>query len=126
MTFRCSVLKLLGFLQHQSPACFCEMTESAHQLAALTCAMLQVPASDEKAQTVYTVRMCTGSARGSGMTEQRAAVWLGLVGQDGSSYLHRAVPLSDPDVIEQELIQICQVTVCSSFWKLMLCQAHVS
>jgi len=88
--------------------------------------MLQVPASDDKAQTVYTVRTCTGSARGSGMTEQRAAVWLGLVGQDGSSYLHRAVPLSDPDVIEQELIQLCQVTILSSFWKLMLCQAHMS
>lgn len=72
----------------------------------------KVPASDDKAtaaQTVYTIRMCTGSARGSGMTEQRAGVWLGLVGQDGSSYLHRAVPLSDPDVIEQELIQICQM-----------------
>ncbi|KAA6419959.1 MAG: hypothetical protein FRX49_10149 [Trebouxia sp. A1-2] len=72
----------------------------------------KVPASDDKAiaaQTVYTIRMCTGSARGSGMTEQRAGVWLGLVGQDGSSYLHRAVPLSDPDVIEQELIQICQI-----------------
>jgi hypothetical protein len=70
--------------------------------------MLQVPASGDKAiaaQTVYTVRMCTGSARGSGMTEQRAGVWLGLVGQDGSSYLHRAVPLSDPDVIEQELLE---------------------
>jgi hypothetical protein len=91
--------------------------------------MLQVPASGDKAiaaQTVYTVRMCTGSARGSGMTEQRAGVWLGLVGQDGSSYLHRAVPLSDPDVIEQELIHICQVTILSSFWKLVFCQAHVS
>jgi len=40
--------------------------------------------------------------------------------------LHRAVPLSDPDVIEQELIHICQVTILSSFWKLVFCQAHVS
>ncbi len=77
--------------------------------------VLQVPAADGKAdvaQTVYTVRLCTGGARGSGMTEQRSGVWLGLVGQDGSSYLHRATPLSDPEVIEQELIQICQVLLC--------------
>lgn len=83
--------------------------------------MLQVPASGDKvdaAQTVYTVRMCTGSSRGSGMTEQRAGVWLGLVGHDGSAYMHRAVPLSDPEVIEQELIEICQVILCSSFPKL--------
>ena len=74
--------------------------------------MLQVPLADAKAevpQTVYTVRMSTGGAGGSGMTEQRAGVWLCLVGKDGAAFLHRATPLSDPEVIEQELIQIYQV-----------------
>lgn len=73
---------------------------------------LQVPAAggkQEAPQTVYTVRMCTGGDRGSGMTELRAGVWLGIVGKDGAAFLHRATPLSDPEVIEQELIEICQV-----------------
>ena len=73
---------------------------------------LQAPVADgkqEAPQTVYTVRMCTGGDRGSGMTELRAGVWLGLVSKDGAAFLHRATPLSDPEVIEQELIEICQV-----------------
>lgn len=74
--------------------------------------MLKVSGADSKTnvpQTVYTVRMSTGSARGSGMTEWRAGVWLCLVNKDGAAFLHRATPLSDPEVIEHELIEICQV-----------------
>ena len=61
------------------------------------------------AQTVYTVRMSTGGSRGAGLSELCAGVWLGLVGQNGETFLHRAVPLCDSEVIEQELYQICQV-----------------
>lgn len=43
------------------------------------------------------------------MTEGRAGVWLCLVNRDGAAFLHRATPLSDPEVIEHELIEICQV-----------------
>lgn len=43
------------------------------------------------------------------MTEQRSGIWVGLVGHDGSTFLHRVTPLSDPEVTEQELIEICQV-----------------
>ena len=74
--------------------------------------MLKVSDDDSKTDaphTVYTVRMSTGSARGSGMTEWRAGVWLCLVSKDGAAFLHRATPLSDPEVIEDELIKICQV-----------------
>lgn len=59
-------------------------------------------------QTVYTVRISTGSTRGSAMTEGRAGVWLCLINRDGAAFLHRATPLSDPEVIEHELIEICQ------------------
>lgn len=45
------------------------------------------------------------------MTEWRAGVWLCLVSKDGTAFLHRATPLSDPEVIEDELIQICQVRI---------------
>ena len=73
---------------------------------------LQVSPADSKTdapQTVYTVRMSTGNARGSAMTEWRAGVWLCLVNKDGAAFLHRATPLSDPEVTEHELIEICQV-----------------
>lgn len=75
---------------------------------------LQVSTADNTtgaSQTVYTVRMSTGNARGSAMTEWRAGVWLCLVSKDGTAFLHRATPLSDPEVIEDELIQICQVII---------------
>ena len=45
------------------------------------------------------------------MTETRAGVYLCLVGKDGAAFLHRAAPLNDPEVIEQELIEICQVNL---------------
>lgn len=70
---------------------------------------LQGPEAKNAAQTVYTVRMSTGSTKGSGLSELNAGVWLCLVGQNGDSFLHRAVPLCDSEVIEQELYQICQV-----------------
>lgn len=62
------------------------------------------------------------------MTELSAGVWLGLVGQNGHTFLHRAVPLCDSDVTEQELLQIYQVrrryyTVicCCCQWLLTWC-----
>ena len=45
------------------------------------------------------------------MTEWRAGVWLCLVSQAGAAFLHRATPLNDPEVIEHELIEICQVRI---------------
>lgn len=42
------------------------------------------------------------------MTELDAGVWLGLVGQDGSCFMHKAHPLSDPDATEKELFEICK------------------
>ena len=44
------------------------------------------------------------------MTELDAGVWLGLVGHDGSCFMHKAHPLSDPDAIEKELFEICKVS----------------
>ena len=66
-------------------------------------------ADDQPKQTVYTVRMCTGAARGSGMTEERAGVLLGLVGHGGSCFIQKVDPLADPDAIEQQLYEICKV-----------------
>lgn len=71
--------------------------------------VLQGSDSKNAAQTVYTVRMSTGGSRGAGLSELCAGVWLGLVGQNGETFLHRAVPLCDSEVIERELFQICQV-----------------
>lgn len=89
---------------------------------------LQVSAADSKSvapQTVYTVRISTGNARGSAMSEWRAGVWLCLVNKDGAAFLHRATPLSDPEVIEHELIQICQVrtSITCSLQRFCLCNA---
>ena len=57
------------------------------------------------------------------MTEWRAGVWLCLVSKDGAAFLHRATPLSDPEIVEQELFEICQVRtpiICSEVQILFL------
>ncbi|KAK9828601.1 hypothetical protein WJX72_000987 [[Myrmecia] bisecta] len=59
--------------------------------------------------TVYTLRLCTGFGRGAGLTDPLAGVLVCLIGQDGSSCLHRIPPLNDPETTAAELEEICKV-----------------
>lgn len=58
------------------------------------------------------------------MSEPCSGVWLGLVGQKGEAFLHRAVPLCDSEVIEQELYQVCQVTLQHQDSMLVITACH--
>lgn len=59
--------------------------------------------------TVYTIRIKTETGRGAGIDEPGAGVFLGLVGDNGATFLHRLWPLYDPASIEEDLRHICQV-----------------
>ena len=70
-----------------------------------------VPVQTEapKPMTVYTVRAVTSSERGSQLSSPNGAIWLCLVGMDGSSYLHRLSPVLDPELQQKQLREICEV-----------------
>lgn len=59
---------------------------------------------------MYTVRISTGSSRGSGLDEPMAGVQLCLVGANGSAVLHRVSPVFDPAALQEELDAIHEVT----------------
>lgn len=61
-------------------------------------------------QTVYTVRLSTGSTRGSGLSEPNAGVQLCLVGASGVALLHHISPVLDPQKLQEELDAINQVS----------------
>ena len=72
-------------------------------------------------QTIYTLRLKTGTGRGAGIDEPGAGVFVGLVGLDGSSFLHRVSPLNDPEANAAELREICRVRAHLSGAPLLPC-----
>ena len=57
------------------------------------------------------MRLETAGERGSYLREDTSGVLLGLVGQQGKSWLHRISALNDPDEVNRELGRILRVTV---------------
>ncbi|KAL4855806.1 hypothetical protein ACK3TF_003579 [Chlorella vulgaris] len=58
-------------------------------------------------ETVYTLRLSTSLTRGATLTDPTAAVLVCLVGGDGSALLHRVPRITDPELAEQEVRDIC-------------------
>lgn len=61
------------------------------------------PAEQDPARkdTVYTLRVATGPARGAALNDPTAGVLVCLVGKDGAALLHRVPRLNDPETTEQ-------------------------